>query len=282
MRRWLRRAIRRRISSTISVPSGASEHRTSWRAPAGVRARRPSGASPGAAAGGAHAVRPRSRSRRRSKPGSALKRLTGAEADRVVGVVEQLRQRTAPSNRSPPPAAPAAIGRPQPQSPAARRRLRAPSAPSPTTCSWSAVNVAGGWPYQRRERVGGPPQRLVHVAQVARVGPARVQRLGNRGAPDGVAADRLQEAVGGVRHVAVVAGAARTSPRRDWCAASRWPRSTDGTACTRRSLPIRAQLIDRPLRPRPRIVWLLVQRVARRTRQGARGVGRLDEARATR
>ena len=45
------------------------------------------------------------------------------------------------------------------------------------------------------------------MTQVAGVGPASVHTLADRGIHDGVAADGLQQAVGRVRHVAVVADA---------------------------------------------------------------------------
>jgi hypothetical protein len=56
--------------------------------------------------------------------------------------------------------------------------------------------------------LGGPVESSIEVTEVAGVGPAGIEIIANARAADFVAADRFEDAVGGVGHVAVVAFAA--------------------------------------------------------------------------
>lgn len=60
-------------------------------------------------------------------------------------------------------------------------------------------------PIPRIEPTGGPRERTVEVAQVARVGAARGGKIGDPRTADLMTANGGQHSVGGVRHVTVVA-----------------------------------------------------------------------------
>src|SRR5262249_57680530 len=66
----------------------------------------------------------------------------------------------------------------------------------------------GGELPPRRQALRGPGERAIEVAEVAGVRPAGLEAPRRTRAVDAMATDRLQQAEGGVRHVAVVAAAA--------------------------------------------------------------------------
>jgi hypothetical protein len=119
-----------------------------------------------------------------------------------------------------------------------------------------------------------PAEALFQVAQVARVGPAGLQRFGHARRCDAMAAQRLEQTVARVRHVAVVATAAlglgtvmRVRLRRARELA---------VALQTRAIAVHAgaQLMRAPLGCRPRIAVVLVHGVAGRARQLAARVAR--------
>lgn len=56
------------------------------------------------------------------------------------------------------------------------------------------------------QMAGCPIQRFVQVAKIAGVGTAGFKLAGDAGAADFMASNRLEHPIGGVRHVAIVAG----------------------------------------------------------------------------
>src|SRR5262245_30774025 len=121
------------------------------------------------------------------------------------------------------------------------------------------------------------------MTEVARVGAPRIERRFDRWVADLMAADRLQQAIGGVRHVTVHAdAAARLSTM------VRVLGDEAGVAIRLVTLPARAvlarrrerlQLIVCPFRDRPPIVRGLMHRVTRRAGQRAAIVRRALVAR---
>ena len=193
------------------------------------------------------------------------------DAHRVVRILLASARGTAPATRRPTPAAPAPI-------PCSARRSRAgPRRPCSSHSSDAATDCSSSPSARLRravppfEDVGGPRERLVEMTQVAGVRSPGRERRRHRRAADLMAADRLQQPVGRVRHVAVVAGAAGRSAR--WCGMSRSRSRARGMHGTRRCRRARRELIVGPV-ARPRgssavlcIVWHEKQVSVRRARR---------------
>ena len=100
------------------------------------------------------------------------------------------------------------------------------------------------------------------MAEIARVGPARSELDATDGLLIVMTADRLQQAVGRVRHVAVVAGAAARVGSVFRVRGQVRAAAARGTEAGLVAVHPGRQLIVRPFRDRTRILSRLVQRVA--------------------